>query len=65
MQYKSVLAYISEGKAAGGTLIDGGKGTLETTGGYFVEPTVFENTPATARVMKEEIFWARRQDQYF
>ncbi|CAK7229074.1 hypothetical protein SCUCBS95973_007096 [Sporothrix curviconia] len=56
VQYKSVMAYIEEGKTAGGTLTTGGRGTLESRGGYFVEPTVFVDTPETARVMKEEIF---------
>jgi len=55
VQYKSVLAYIEEGKQAG-QLVLGGNGTLESTKGFFVEPTVFLDTPEQARVMKEEIF---------
>jgi len=55
VQYKSVLAYIEEGKQAG-KLALGGNGNLESTNGYFVEPTVFLDTPEQARVMKEEIF---------
>ncbi len=55
VQYKSVLAYIEEGKQSG-KLALGGKGTLESTNGFFVEPTVFLETPEQARVMKEEIF---------
>lgn len=54
-QYKSVLAYIEEGKATS-KLVLGGKGSLEETNGYFIEPTVFVNTPEDARIMKEEIF---------
>ncbi len=56
VQYKSVMAYIEEGKTAGGELALGGKGNLDTMGGYFVEPTVFLETPEQARIMKEEIF---------
>lgn len=56
VQYKSVMAYIEEGKASGGQLTVGGNGNLEKTGGFFVEPTVFVDTPETARIMKEEIF---------
>ncbi|SPO06221.1 probable aldehyde dehydrogenase [Cephalotrichum gorgonifer] len=55
VQYRSVLSYIEEGKKSG-TVAIGGQGTLESTGGYFVEPTVFLDTPEDARIMKEEIF---------
>lgn len=56
VQYKSVLAYIEEGKVSGGQLTLGGNGTVDKTGGFFVEPTVFVDTPETARIVKEEIF---------
>ncbi|OAA57105.1 Aldehyde dehydrogenase domain protein [Niveomyces insectorum RCEF 264] len=56
VQYKAVTGFIEEGKTSGGTLLLGGKGTLETTGGYFVEPTVFFNTPEEARIMRDEVF---------
>lgn len=55
VQYNNVMGYIEEGKKSG-KLELGGKGSLESTNGYFVEPTVFLNTPEDARVMKEEIF---------
>ena len=55
VQYKSVMAYIEEGKQAG-QLALGGNGNLESTNGFFVEPTVFLDTPEQSRVMKEEIF---------
>ncbi|KAJ9144084.1 Aldehyde dehydrogenase [Pleurostoma richardsiae] len=55
VQYKSVMAYIEEGKATG-NLAMGGKGNLEAMNGYFVEPTIFLDTPEQARIMKEEIF---------
>ncbi|KAK3303812.1 aldehyde dehydrogenase domain-containing protein [Chaetomium strumarium] len=55
-QYRTVLAYIEDGKAAGGTLALGGHGQLERTNGFFVEPTVFLDAPETARITKEEVF---------
>ncbi|KAM5353447.1 hypothetical protein ACJ41O_000097 [Fusarium nematophilum] len=55
VQYNSVLSYIDEGKKSG-TLALGGEGNLEKTGGFFIEPTVFLDTPENARIMKEEIF---------
>ncbi|KAB5513411.1 aldehyde dehydrogenase domain-containing protein [Coniochaeta sp. 2T2.1] len=55
VQYRSVMSYIEEGKKSGSLAI-GGKGKLESMGGYFIEPTVFLDTPEDARVMKEEIF---------
>lgn len=54
-QYRAVLSYIEDGKASG-TIAVGGKGHLDSMGGYFVEPTVFLDTPEDSRVMKEEIF---------
>ena len=55
VQYRNVINYIEEGKKSG-TLDLGGNGNLDTLNGYFVEPTVFLNTPEDARIMKEEVF---------
>lgn len=55
-QYKIVLNYIEEGKNAGGKLSLGGKGTLDSTKGYYIEPTVFLDSPENSKFMKEEIF---------
>ncbi|KAM0355595.1 hypothetical protein ACHAO7_005501 [Fusarium culmorum] len=55
VQYEKVMSYINEGKKSG-TLELGGNGNLDKTGGFFVEPTIFLNTPEDAKVMKEEIF---------
>ncbi|KAH7143450.1 aldehyde dehydrogenase domain-containing protein [Dactylonectria macrodidyma] len=54
-QYKSVLSHIEEGKKSG-SLALGGNGTLQTTGGFFIEPTIFLNSSENSRTMKEEIF---------
>lgn len=55
VQYRNVLMYIEEGKKTG-TLAMGGSGKLESTNGFFVEPTVFVDQPETARITKEEVF---------
>ncbi|RBR25257.1 uncharacterized protein FIESC28_01992 [Fusarium coffeatum] len=55
VQYEKVLSYINEGKKSG-TLELGGNGNLDKMGGYFIEPTIFLNTPEDAKIMKEEIF---------
>jgi aldehyde dehydrogenase (NAD+) len=55
VQYRNVLNYIEEGKKSG-TLALGGIGKLESTNGFFIEPTVFLDTPETARITKEEVF---------
>ncbi|KAH7002492.1 aldehyde dehydrogenase [Ilyonectria destructans] len=54
-QYKFVLSYIEEGKKSGSIALGGG-GNLQSTGGYFIEPTIFVETPENARIMKEEVF---------
>ncbi|KAJ3542071.1 hypothetical protein NM208_g2340 [Fusarium decemcellulare] len=54
-QYETVLSYVEKGKSTG-SLALGGKGRLAETGGFFVEPTVFTDTPEDAAIMKEEIF---------
>jgi len=56
VQYKSVLSYIEAGKTSGAKLESGGYGNLEKTGGFFIEPTVFVDSPEDSKIMKEEIF---------
>jgi len=55
VQYKNIMAYIEDGKKTG-TLELGGVGKLDITGGFFIEPTVFVDTPEDAKIMKEEVF---------
>ncbi|KAK1759957.1 aldehyde dehydrogenase [Echria macrotheca] len=55
VQYRNVMAYIEQGSQSG-KLVLGGTGKLDGMGGYFVEPTVFVDTPEDARIMKEEVF---------
>jgi aldehyde dehydrogenase (NAD+) len=54
-QYETVLSYIDEGKKTG-KLVQGGKGSYDKTGGFFIEPTIFLDTAENAKIMKEEIF---------
>jgi acyl-CoA reductase-like NAD-dependent aldehyde dehydrogenase len=55
-QCSRVMQYIESGTSEGAELVAGGKRALLGSGGYFIEPTVFANVPATARIAREEIF---------
>lgn len=56
VQYRNVMKHIEDGKLGGGKLALGGKGNLESMKGYFVDPTVFLDSPENSRLMKEEVF---------
>jgi gamma-glutamyl-gamma-aminobutyraldehyde dehydrogenase len=51
-----VLGYIEAGRAAGARIVAGGGRTLESTGGYFVAPTIFDDVRNDMRIAREEIF---------
>jgi gamma-glutamyl-gamma-aminobutyraldehyde dehydrogenase len=51
-----VLGYIESGKSEGAKLVLGGKHTLEKTGGFFVEATIFDQVQPSMRIAREEIF---------
>ncbi len=51
-----VLEYIDSGKQEGAELVLGGKRTLLKTGGYFVEPTIFDRVKSAMKIVREEIF---------
>lgn len=53
---EKVLSYIEAGKADGAKLILGGNRVLADSGGYFVEPTVFDNVNNKMKIAQEEIF---------
>jgi aldehyde dehydrogenase (NAD+) len=55
IQYKTVLKYLESGKQSGGELILGGSAPSDREG-YYIQPTIFRNTPEDAKIMKEEIF---------
>jgi aldehyde dehydrogenase (NAD+) len=54
IQLNNVRQYIESGKQSG-KLILGGK-DHEAGKGFFVEPTIFTDTPEDAKIMKEEVF---------
>lgn len=53
-QFERVMGYIDGAKAEGATVLTGGDRALD--GGYFVKPTVFVDTDASMRVVREEVF---------
>jgi len=55
-QMDKVLGYIHSGTQDGASLVVGGRRVREDSGGYFVEPTVFENVRADMKIAREEIF---------
>jgi len=55
-QMKRVLGYIDAGKSDGANVRLGGKRVREESGGYFVEPTVFDSVKPSMKIAREEIF---------
>jgi gamma-glutamyl-gamma-aminobutyraldehyde dehydrogenase len=51
-----VLGYIEAGRAEGARVVVGGGRTLESSGGHFVEPTVFDDVDNSMKIAREEIF---------
>ncbi|MDC8774358.1 aldehyde dehydrogenase [Roseateles albus] len=54
-QLRTVLGYIESGLQEGARVLAGAKQSREASGGYFVEPTVFEAQPQM-KIAREEIF---------
>lgn len=55
-QCARVMQYIEAGRTEGARLVAGGRRALGDSGGYFVEPTVFDAVSPGARIAREEIF---------
>ncbi len=55
-QMKRVLGYIDSGRNDGAELRFGGRRVREDSGGYFIEPTVFEAVKPNMTIAREEIF---------
>ena len=53
---EKILSYIEKGKEEGGKLVLGGNQLFKETGGYFIEPTIFDNVTNDMTIAKEEIF---------
>ena len=55
-QMERVLSYVELGKEEGARIAAGGKRALVESGGYYVQPTIFEGVTQQMRVANEEIF---------
>ena len=55
-QLKTVLGYIAAGREEGATLAAGGRQARADSGGYFVEPTLFDGVRNDMKIAREEIF---------
>jgi acyl-CoA reductase-like NAD-dependent aldehyde dehydrogenase len=56
VQTKQIMSYIEIGKGEGAELVIGGKQLFSNSGGYFVEPTIFDHVNNTMKIAREEIF---------
>lgn len=54
--YEKVLSHIEKARAEGAHLVCGGSAALTATGGWFVEPTIFDNVTPGMRIANEEVF---------
>ncbi|HEX6397841.1 MAG TPA: aldehyde dehydrogenase [Steroidobacteraceae bacterium] len=55
-QMKRVLSYIDAGRSDGARVALGGSRVRQESGGFFVEPTVFDGVKPAMRIAREEIF---------
>ncbi len=55
-QLRNVLGYIEAGREEGARCIAGGRRALESTGGCYVEPTIFDGVANGMTIAREEIF---------
>ena len=55
-QLQRVLGYVAEGRNEGAQLRSGGEQALQYTGGYYVNPAVFDAVQPQMKIAQEEIF---------
>jgi len=55
-QMRTVLGYIEAGRGEGARLLSGGRQVMGGTGGFYVEPTVFDGVTNAMKIAREEIF---------
>ena len=55
-QMRTVLSYIEAGNSEGARAVAGGRQARTETGGYYVEPTVFDGVNNQMKIAREEIF---------
>jgi acyl-CoA reductase-like NAD-dependent aldehyde dehydrogenase len=56
IQFERVMDYIARGRDEGAELRLGGDRVLQETGGWFIEPTIFDRVDNRMRIAQEEIF---------
>jgi acyl-CoA reductase-like NAD-dependent aldehyde dehydrogenase len=56
VQLDTVMGYIDAGRREGAHAVVGGRRVLEASGGFYVEPTVFDGVRHDMRIAREEIF---------
>ncbi|MFB9123590.1 aldehyde dehydrogenase [Paraburkholderia dipogonis] len=54
--YEKVLGHIEKAKAEGARLVCGGKAVLVDTGGWYVEPAIFDNVTPDMSIARDEVF---------
>jgi gamma-glutamyl-gamma-aminobutyraldehyde dehydrogenase/4-guanidinobutyraldehyde dehydrogenase/NAD-dependent aldehyde dehydrogenase len=55
-QLETVLGYVEKGKQDGARLLAGGARARGDSGGYYIEPALFDQVDAGMRIAREEIF---------
>jgi acyl-CoA reductase-like NAD-dependent aldehyde dehydrogenase len=55
-QLRTVMGYIEAGSREGARTVTGGRRALQASGGYYVEPTVFDGVANGMTIAREEIF---------
>lgn len=55
-QMNTVLRYIESGTSEGARLLAGGEQALQETGGYYVQPTIFDGVRNDMTIARDEIF---------
>ncbi|MGY5450967.1 aldehyde dehydrogenase [Agarivorans sp. MS3-6] len=55
-QMQRVLGFIEGAKSQGATLLCGGEQALQHTGGFYIQPTIFDDVDASLDIVKQEIF---------
>jgi gamma-glutamyl-gamma-aminobutyraldehyde dehydrogenase len=50
------LGHVAEAEREGARLVSGGRRVLEKTGGFYMEPTIFEGVTPSMRLSREEVF---------
>ena len=56
LQLQRVQAYVASGEQQGARLCEGGRRTRTDSGGYYLEPTIFDEVKPQMTIAREEIF---------